>query len=125
MLRETLTPQGAVDRLTEAVVHRRARPGEVELDPVPGGPGIERPRGELSAVVDRDPRRQGAAGAEALQHGRDVLTAEPGAGHGAEEPVALLGRLLENVMISDRTHHCTHHPAIPRAFTVLPSVGVL
>jgi len=55
MLREALAPQRAVEGLDEAVVPRRPRPTEVELDVIPVRPGIEGPRGELCPVVHGDP----------------------------------------------------------------------
>ena len=35
MLRQALTPDGAVERLDQPIIHRRARPAEVQLDLIP------------------------------------------------------------------------------------------
>jgi hypothetical protein len=51
MLRETLSPNGAVEGLSEGVVHGLAGSAEVEFDLVPMRPVIQDTRGELGAVV--------------------------------------------------------------------------
>ena len=88
MTRETLTPQAPVERLADAVVHRLARPTEVELHAVPVRPVIERGRRELGPVVALDDRGQGAASLPRLgQQPRDIGPAEP-SGDGQRDALA-------------------------------------
>ena len=51
MLRETLSPQAAIEGLAHTIVHRLAGPTEVELHLVPVRPVIQRRRRELRPVV--------------------------------------------------------------------------
>lgn len=53
MLRQAVTPHRAVEGLDEAVVHRLAGPGKVELYPVLVGPGIQRGRLTNNTKCDR------------------------------------------------------------------------
>src|SRR5690606_37143131 len=48
----------SVEGFNVTVVHRLARAAEVQTDPVPVGPVVERFRGELAPIIHRDALRQ-------------------------------------------------------------------
>jgi len=50
MQRETLAPEGAIKGFDERIVHRLARPTELERDVMPVGPVVQELRGELRAM---------------------------------------------------------------------------
>src|SRR5262249_31865278 len=80
MLREALSSYAGIEGLDRRVVGRFPRPAEVERDAVRVRPLIERPRGELRAVVALDRRRQPARAGDAGQDLRHVAAAEVAGG---------------------------------------------
>src|SRR5262245_28567974 len=54
LLREALVAEAAIETLDMAILGRLARLDEVELHAVHRGPGVERARDELRAVVDAE-----------------------------------------------------------------------
>jgi hypothetical protein len=84
MLREALLAKPAIERLDQGIVPRSARPTEVELDPVPVGPMVQGPRGELGSVVDGDRRRRLALGGNPPEVRGNFATRKAGLGHQAE-----------------------------------------
>lgn len=81
MLREALASHRPVERFDRAIVHWLAGPTEIQLYMIPVGPGIERPRRELRAIVHGDPSRERARGTDRLQHTRDLLAGEASLRH--------------------------------------------
>ena len=82
MLRQALTPQASVEGFNVTVVHRLARAAEVQPDPVPVGPVVERFRGELAPIVHRDALRQLASTLSRFtQDAADVFCAKGRLGH--------------------------------------------
>jgi hypothetical protein len=67
MLVQTLVAELAVEALHVGVLHRLARPDEVQLHTAPIGPLIQCLTGELWPVVDHDHLRQAALLTEGLE----------------------------------------------------------
>ena len=79
---EALVAEAALEGLHEAVFRGLAGPDEVELHAPLEGPGVERLRGELGAVVSGDDGRQMALGGALEQLGNALAgEADPSLKH--------------------------------------------
>ena len=111
-LREALTPEASVERLDVGVVRRLARAAEVQPDPVPVGPVVERFRGELPPIVDRDALRQLAPTlSHFAQDAADVFCVKGGPGH--QRPTLPRGDVHhDRAAVCQYVVHEVHRPAL-------------